>query len=402
MHSIKKQLQMKKIYFFTLLILFATSNLNSQEFKIQNIIDSIGNVYVPDKRISIYSVSPKISGKGVILKGKISDQIAHNELINSIKRNRIVFLDSIQLLPENSIGEKHWSIIPLSAIYIRKKPSFDSELITQALMGTIVRVLDKHHGWYCIQTPDRYIGWANVSLPLYNLSELRSKNQSDKVIVLENHALVYESPNTQSDLISEVILGDILFLNEETTVNSFYHVSFSDGSKGFIVASSVKKLNDWQKSIRLTGENIVESAKKFMGLPYLWGGASSRGVDCSGFAKTIYFMYGIILPRDASQQFYSGEKVDISKGYDLLQKGDLLFFGEKSSTVPEKFHVVHVGIYIGNKQFIHSSEKVKISSFDPQSPKFDSYNTKRLIGAKRIIGTKESNYWNYFTHEWNL
>jgi cell wall-associated NlpC family hydrolase len=78
-----------------------------------------------------------------------------------------------------------------------------------------------------------------------------------------------------------------------------------------------------------------------------------------------------------------------------------LFFGEKSSTIPEKFHVVHVGIYMGNKQFIHSSEKVKISSLDPQSTKFDSYNTRRLIGAKRIIGTKESNYWNYFTYEWN-
>lgn len=198
----------------------------------------------------------------------------------------------------------------------------------------------------------------------------------------------------------EVLAGNILTQENKNLHGEFSQVSLPDGKKGFIPKKSVIKFSEWQKSIRLTGENVVETAKEYLGLPYLWGGTSPRGFDCSGFTKTVYFMYGKILPRDASQQYFIGEKIDISEGYGKLQKGDLLFFGRKSVSNPNEHIIVHVAIYAGGKKFIHSSGYVRIDSLDPQSEDYDEYNAGRLLGARRIIGTNPENVESIFLNNW--
>lgn len=140
----------------------------------------------------------------------------------------------------------------------------------------------------------------------------------------------------------------------------------------------------WRARLKQDAADIIRTAHTLMGVPYLWAGTSSKGVDCSGFVRTVLFMHDIIIPRDASQQACVGETIDISPDFSNLQPGDLIFFGRKA-TPERKERVVHVGMYIGNKRFIHSQGDVHISSFDPADELFDEFNLGRLLFATRII-----------------
>ncbi len=287
------------------------------------------------------------------------------------------------------LENKQWGVTTNSVGDLRAKPSHPSELVTQVLLGTTVQLLNEKNNWLNVRTPDGYTGWITKgSLHLQTTEEHNIYLQKSKLIITSNYAISYSESTINSEPISDIVTGNIFVVNE--TLDDYYSVNYPDGRKAFILKQDACLMSDWLSKIELTQESIVSTAKRFMGIPYVWGGTSSKGLDCSGLVKLVFFLHGIITMRDASQQIKHGVEIDTIGNFDTLQKGDLVFFGEKYTENRFDEKVVHVGIYIGNKQFIHASENVHISSFDPNDSLYDEFNTNRYLRTMRYIDVEDS------------
>lgn len=380
---------MKKIFYNFTILIFSIITIsgcmqNNNVEQISSYIDSVKDKYAPDKRVAIFKILPEMEGKTIKLTGETNNIVALNELIGKMEKLDLKFENNVNILPDESLGDKKFGIINLSVANIRSEAKHPAELATQALLGTCVNVLKENDGWYLIQTPDKYIAWVDDDgVQLVNETELNNWKNSDKIIITKDYSAIIKEPKVESSKISDVVLGDIL--KKIKVVGKYTKVEFPDGRVGFITSNHTSSYNEWFNSARANELTIVNTANDFMGLPYLWGGTSLKGVDCSGFTKTVYYMNGVLLPRDASQQVHIGELVDTKDNFDNLKPGDLLFFGRRGSDT-EKEKVTHVAIYIGNKQYIHSAGRVRINSFAKEAADYNNYRFKTFIRAKRVIG----------------
>ena len=161
-------------------------------------------------------------------------------------------------------------------------------------------------------------------------------------------------------------------------------MEYPDGRRGWLDKTNAEVFDIWKNDTIASGDLLEIYANQMIGVPYLWGGTSVKGLDCSGFTKTLYFMNGMVIPRDANQQMDVGAAVETGEGFENLEKGDLVFFG-KAATDSTKQRITHVGLWLGDKKFIHASQRVRISSFDPESGYFDEFNLNRFRGARRYL-----------------
>ncbi|MGB5437558.1 MAG: C40 family peptidase, partial [Maribacter sp.] len=245
------------------------------------------------------------------------------------------------------------------------------------------KVYKKSENWYLIQTPDHYMSWVDSGgVELMDTVAANQWKSVEKIIVTKTYGHTYSNADKNSQVVSDIVAGGILEkLNDDT---DFFKVAYPDGRIAYIDKNEAKDYGQWLQDLNPTTASLVETSKTLMGVPYLWGGTSTKGVDCSGFTKTIYFLNGMVIPRDASQQVHTGKPIDSTQHFEHLIEGDLLFFGRKATdSTPEK--VVHVGMWIGNNEFIHASEMVRISSMDPKAPNFDEYNLNRYLRTQRIL-----------------
>ncbi|WP_339921877.1 C40 family peptidase [uncultured Cyclobacterium sp.] len=364
------------LYLLLLGILIACQTKNNSK-DIETIISEVKENHAPDKRVALFDIQWK-DGQ---LNGETNLPAAHDELLQRLISNNISFKDSIQLLPDPALGAKNLALVTNSVANIRSAPKHSAELATQALMGTPLNVLKADGSWYLVQTPDKYLSWVDAAaIVLVDQKTMNEWLDKEKIVVTEMISTIYENAKFEQ-IVSDITAGNVLELVGYENGN--YQVVLPDQRKGVIQGDHAITYEVWKNSRETNDSNLIQTAKKMMGAPYLWGGTSPKGIDCSGFTKTIYFLNGMIIPRDASQQINEGELIDKDKNWGNLQVGDLLFFGVPA-TETSKERVVHVGMWIGDGKFIHSRGRVRISSFDPEDEHFDAPELARYLRTKRI------------------
>ena len=388
----------KKMLFCAGAIAFATMTLTTScqqkatdpESRYRELIDQVKKEYAPDRRDKTFDISIKEQDGQWFLSGSTTEEAAREALVERLHSIDAKATADIRLLPDTAqLGTQTWGVATLSSTSLRYGANYSAEMATQVPMGTPLRVLEKRSYWYRVVTPEGYIAWTTTT-GVARMDEAAFENwkKSDKIMVTADFVQVLERPNSQAATVSDAILGNILATNNRTH-GQYLAVSLPDGRNGWIPRSATQAYDQWLQSRRPTQENILATAQHFNGYPYLWGGTTTKAMDCSGFTKTVYFLNGIILRRDASQQAKTGTEVEVTENFENLQPGDLLFFGRKA-TAERKESITHVGIYMGNQRFIHSASRVKINSLNPDAE--DYYDgSNNLVRVRRILGNQDQN-----------
>jgi hypothetical protein len=372
------------VFIFILLSAWSISSAQNILPDLNSILRSIQQQYAPDQRLAVFNVSYGHTRSGFVLRGEVDNLDAkHAVLLAFKKRLKRDILDSIYVLPEIGIGNNANGIVIFDVVNVYGGPGKQNELVTQALMGTVVKLLKSSNGYLYIQMPDKYLGWIDMeSVFVTDRSGIKDWEASPKVIVTSSSGIVNHKPDFLSAKLSDIVEGCIL--KYRSSQNGWISVELADGRRGFVKDTLIHDYDEWKKSRILSSGNLEKTAKSFLGITYLWGGISTRGMDCSGFVKTVYNLNGMDLKRDANQQALQGTHIDPGKDFQNLKKGDLLFFGRKASAKKAE-NISHVAMYLENGLFIHSSKNVHYGSFDPLSKYYDAALMKKFVRARRMF-----------------
>jgi hypothetical protein len=341
--------------------------------------------YAPDNHLGVYSVGLQARGRQLVLTGEVDNAGSKLATVTAFKQAGLVVSDEIRMLPSADLGGGTWGIACLSVASAREQPEHKAEMGTQVLMGGVVRVLKAatNHLWFYAQSADGYLAWLEKGTFVRCTHEqVRAWTNSPLLVVTAFEDSVVEAPQPDAEPVSDVVIADLVKKTGEE--GEWYQVELPDGRNGFLRKSSVMDYQAWRCARQATAENIERTGRRFLGRPYLWGGNSPKGLDCSGFVNLVYYLNGIELNRNASQQARQGMVVPLDADLSRLKKGDLLFFGRRARGDREA-RVAHVGIYLGDKLFIHSSERVQINSLDPASPIRDERRIRTLLEVRRVL-----------------
>ncbi|HOX84986.1 MAG TPA: C40 family peptidase [bacterium] len=368
------------VYFLCCLAILATAapSISQDSLQIQQVIDRTRIEFCPEPRLNLFNVHMRF-GNEIVLVGETSIPSAHDSLIARLKQiSALPLIDRVRVLPDSAIGERSHGIIQISTTNMRRKPSVAAEIINQGIMGETVRILDHKSFFYLIQLADGYLGWAITDgiLPM-TAEELSAWEKKSKSIFIKNCGSAYSNPSPDSYPVCDLVRGAVFVRLAEAS--EWTEIEVLGNRRAFVPATGVIDLQAFQEQSKADPQKLVHTASQFLGIPYYWGGRSTKGFDCSGFTHTVFRLNGITLPRDANMQVEVGFDVAIDSSYNNLLPGDLLFFGRTAD------RITHVGMYIGDKRFIHSDGFVRCNSFDPNACNFSDYRVVSLQRVKRIL-----------------
>jgi gamma-D-glutamyl-L-lysine dipeptidyl-peptidase len=270
---------------------------------------------------------------------------------------------------------------------LRKEPSIHAGRLSQILLGEQLHCLDSTNEWSLVQMQrDGYVGWTQNSTLLFcslEYAQEYSRRCSAKVQV--EILTTRSTPGfTRGEVTGKLPFGVRLPVICED--GSFVQVQLPDERLWWAPEQGLLRANCWPIPENKGIDFSLDLIRHFIGVPYLWGGRSTFGFDCSGLSSTFWEFMGVVIPRDSYEQFQSGEHIEMD-----YQPGDLLFFGgsknEQKGKPAETLEAIsHVAISLGGYDVIHANGHawgVSFNSIKPGTPNYQPWLKDHLKGARR-------------------
>ncbi|HZT40839.1 MAG TPA: C40 family peptidase [Chthonomonadaceae bacterium] len=288
-------------------------------------------------------------------------------------------------------GER--AVIGHNVVSLRAEPNSGSEQVSQAILGDAAQVLEEQDAYTRIRTADAYEGWVlrrhlhceektrpdKQRWSAISCATLSERRKPDVFCVWQPFADLLDRPGEPNTLKTRLVLGTCGFKAEEVHVpeGRFLRMLLpgKEYPEGYVATDALLPTSELPA---FSGKGAVTLARRFLGTPYLWGGTTPFGFDCSGFVQRIYSILGVLIPRDAYQQAQSPPG-DFSPD-PPLQAGDLVFFCGQSD--PRGRGITHVGMALDTKRFIHAWGQAGVIITGWKDPEFNAAYTYR--GAWRL------------------
>lgn len=314
--------------------------------KVQSILDAFLQLH-SDRRTELAEIKIlSIDENCIFLGGKILDNDCLNDLLMQINEEAAgcrVDTHRVKVLHKVPADQR---TVAVNLTSVHTKPSWLAEMLSQVDFGARLEVLEEREKWVFVRQEDGYLGWVFAPYLV------------DRVFPEPTHmvtapfTLVYEKPESGSALTTRLAAGTKLRIGEQEngwcSIPSLQKGHLSPMTGGWMEASSLIALDAIPADAESKRQIITNTAFLFYGVPYLWGGCSAGGIDCSGLARLAYRLAGIEIPRDAGMQKQAGKPVERP-----FKVGDLIFFTGEND--PTRSEITHVAISLGGEKVIHSS-----------------------------------------------
>ena len=298
---------------------------------IQSTLDKLASQ--SDKRTSVFDIEiVRLQNSSLSLSGRLLDESQLETLTRHFSKWKLD-TSAIQILHKGDLPRMHIGT-NLTGLY--EKPTFSAPLSSELCYGTELEILDEQGNWVFTSQKDGYLGW--VYKPY--LTE-GSATKATHLVIVSSYGLRTQ-PDRESEILTRVVSGTGVSVEE---IRGEW-AKVAANKSGWMPLAFLRAMDAFPGSLEERRKALLKDSARLIGVPYLWGGTSGNGIDCSGFVRLLHRWIGIEIPRDADLQHTAAKPVE-----PPFETGDLLFFSENGSDRS----ITHVGMSLDGWMIIHSS-----------------------------------------------
>lgn len=315
----------------------------------ESLIREVEREAIADPRMAVFDLEVGRDGDEIVLTGETTDSAALATLIDRLTAAYPdgAVRDAVLRLPDPGLGDATCALVRSAIAPVHAEPRIASTHVSQYVLGHRLDLLSRRGYWWRVRGEDGYIGWVHygyLEIGDHQWAQEWERGEGGEPAI----SLGAELTDDEGRGLARLPWGARVIRDQP----GWYRLP--DGRRGIVGSGEMVDADRLRDRFPCRAESILRSARRWLGTPYLWGGTTPAGADCSGYVQSVYWMHGLALPRDSDQQVRVGvgvlEAGETELDFSLLRPADLLFFTEH-----DRIRVTHVAISMGGSEIIHSA-----------------------------------------------